>query len=109
VGENNTSKTTPSKKRKASSQSNRCSGTIAVGTDSGEIVVFDLKKNEVKCILSDKSKALGESVSDIAFNKNGSCIYSCSGSSNKVSTGHGTREKMRGKRWDLAIAPDFEH
>ncbi|TYZ59257.1 hypothetical protein PybrP1_010340 [[Pythium] brassicae (nom. inval.)] len=69
-----------SAKRAKASGSAAPLGLVALGTSAGAVVVWDLQKGEVvQTLASDKDKdAHGAAVTDVAFNSQGSLLYSSS-------------------------------
>ncbi|KAJ0408681.1 hypothetical protein ATCC90586_007707 [Pythium insidiosum] len=62
-----------SKRAKASGQ-----GLIALGTSTGAIVIWDLQRGEVVQRLASEKEGHGAAIHDVAFNSQGSLLYSCS-------------------------------
>lgn len=101
-----TQPTTQSKKRGSDS----ALGLLALGTSNGHVVIWDLVKGEVKQTLTEASH--GGPVQALAFNPQGSLLYSSSGAKHvlewSVSTGEVVR-KFRcgsGGASALAVSPD---
>ncbi|TMW56328.1 hypothetical protein Poli38472_006338 [Pythium oligandrum] len=66
-----------SKRAKTSSQ-----GLIALGTSTGVIVIWDLRKGEVVQRLSSDKEGHNGAINDVAFNSQGNLLYSCSSDKN---------------------------
>ena len=65
-----------SKKKKAGTRAGN--GVIALGTQKGLVVVWDLQRGEIHLRLGEKGDGHTARVTGVAFTNNGSYLYSCS-------------------------------